>query len=207
MIDVAPPDAGGDDELFERVAAGDPQAVEVFLQKFRPALERHVKIQLRKLRRSTPGAYLATGAEAETESVIQEAHFRFINYLSDKATLVIKDPKSLPAFLNTTARLILTNRIRANQRHRRTDTALPDRRDPAPTAEQIAEIKERREELRRFIARLPDAERQVMELCLRGLQPTEIAERLGLKPSTVRAYIARALAKLNEWFRLEGDAP
>jgi RNA polymerase sigma-70 factor (ECF subfamily) len=49
------------------------------------------------------------------------------------------------------------------------------------------------------VARLPKAERRVVELCLLGdLSTSDAAEVLGVAESTVRAHVSRARARLRE---------
>ncbi|MBN1442727.1 MAG: sigma-70 family RNA polymerase sigma factor [Planctomycetes bacterium] len=58
-----------------------------------------------------------------------------------------------------------------------------------------AEVRER---VRRAVEELPEDQRVVIELRLKGLSAPEIAERLSLQPAAVRKRESRALARLRE---------
>lgn len=63
---------------------------------------------------------------------------------------------------------------------------------------------ETRQRVRAAMARLPDHERAVIEMRLRGLDSTQIAEITGLDPATVRKRASRAAEKLREVLGGEG---
>ncbi|OZM83879.1 response regulator transcription factor [Pseudonocardia sp. MH-G8] len=71
---------------------------------------------------------------------------------------------------------------------------------PGITRRLIAEFARRPEAdppIHRDLQVLTQRELQVLELIARGLSNTEITERLGLSPATIKTYVGRLLAKLH----------
>lgn len=69
--------------------------------------------------------------------------------------------------------------------------------DPRPTPEDHCAQSERRQRLERMLSRLSPALRLAVQLCeLEGLSCRQAAERLGLKPATLKCRVFRARARL-----------
>ncbi len=105
-----------------------------------------------------------------------------------------RNPEILPSFIFGIARNLVNDHFRRLSRNRTEDLS---------TAESIADTnvvtreREMIEDARREIERLDFSDRQILELTLtEGLEPNEIAERLGLPGATVRQRKSRAMKKL-----------
>jgi RNA polymerase sigma-70 factor (ECF subfamily) len=73
---------------------------------------------------------------------------------------------------------------------------VPDMADDASALDEVAEQSERRHSVQRVLARLPEEQRQVLELRLAGLTGPEIAAALGRSHGAVRTTQCRALTQL-----------
>jgi RNA polymerase sigma-70 factor (ECF subfamily) len=103
---------------------------------------------------------------------------------------------------------IAHNEIVSHYRSRRPHTALEDPDvyvDPAPTPEQIAIANSDRAFLRVYMARLPAAERQVVEMTMFGLTNGEISNLTGKTYSAVASLRHRALKRLRDM--MDGKDP
>lgn len=97
--------------------------------------------------------------------------------------------------------------IDASRRHRPTDSldhARPVSREPGP--EQTAVASDQRDHIHAAIARLPETQRQIVELRLVGLRGAEIADVLGMSAGAVKTANYRAFGRLRETLREHHDA-
>lgn len=107
----------------------------------------------------------------------------------------VEQPEQLPSFVFGTARNLLKDGIRTRARERL--GPLPEGEIPSPAQEQ-REF-ERTHAARQAIARLESHERIVLMLSLvEGLNPEQIAARLGINAAAVRQRKARALRRIGE---------
>ena len=94
-----------------------------------------------------------------------------------------------------------------NHRRRHGGRGLPDEigdglPDPAPTPEQLAQLREQADLLREAVGRLPEAYERVVALYyFAGLTSAQIAEEEGVADGTVRWRLHQAVRKL--WFMLQ----
>jgi RNA polymerase sigma-70 factor (ECF subfamily) len=105
---------------------------------------------------------------------------------------------ALPSWIATTVRNLVAKqwRGRARRRARESAAAVPE---PQPATADLVSRVELEEFLLRCVRELPEPERDVVLLrFFEGLGSGEIAARLGVGESTVRARIARALTRLRE---------
>lgn len=96
--------------------------------------------------------------------------------------------------------------IDASRRHRPTaslDDARPVSSDPGPEHAAIASVE--RDRIHAAIARLPETQRQVVELRLVGLRGTEIADVLDMSTGAVKTANYRAFQRLREVLRETDD--
>jgi RNA polymerase sigma factor (sigma-70 family) len=101
----------------------------------------------------------------------------------------------LSAFVCGTARNLANNFLRTRSRQPRVQPLEPEMAAADAVAEQ--EDAERLELVRREIGRLDPTDRSVLEMTLlQGLEPREIATRLGLSAEVVRARKSRAIRKV-----------
>lgn len=143
----------------------------------------------RYLRRRVPDANTADDLLQETFAVIAEDFSRFVAARSRRAWLIG----------------IARNLLRAHLRQAaRRETSCTSDQYAAPTE---ASEDPRLDAMRRAIARLPEAQREVLELRLGDdLTYAEIAEALDLPIGTVRSRIHHAVAALHEWASEVADA-
>ncbi len=174
--------AGAD--LIRKMAAGDPEAFARFYDRYAPLV---LPLILRVVRE-----------RGEASDVLQEV---FWEAWQGAASY---DPErgSPEAWLVTRARSRAIDRVRALRRRSETFVAPVDDAlaaapaDPAGTA---AERAEERGIVRSALARLPDAQREVIELAYyAGLTQTEIAARLKQPLGTVKTRIRLGLERLRE---------
>ncbi|MCB9895310.1 MAG: RNA polymerase sigma factor [Planctomycetes bacterium] len=167
-------------ELTTRLARGEPAALDAILHAHRDAVVRFVRT--------------VTRDENSALDAAQEAFIR-----------LWRNPKSftggsLRAWLFTVARNVALNEFRGNRRR----TARIERvAEPpqAPTADRQAADAERLQQVRDFIATLPEQERSAITLyAAEGLSQAEVAEVLVTSEGAVKQAILSARKKLKERF-------
>lgn len=185
-------------QLVERAAAGDQAAVERLIELHLPSVRAFVRAHMgRQLR-------VRESSSDIVQSVCRELlqHQERFRYPSEGA---------FTAWLFTTARRKIANRVRDMERHKRDagrEQALPDdgvdlaqigaayTKFTSPSASVM-----RREEVERLEAALEQMtpeHREVLTLAhLAGLSRQEIAEQTGSTEEAVRAMLHRAMAKLS----------
>jgi RNA polymerase sigma-70 factor (ECF subfamily) len=99
------------------------------------------------------------------------------------------------AWLFTIARNVVANSYRSSRSQSQLDEAaeLPD---TGPSPEELAIAADERRTLLALLARLPEEQRQVVELRLSGLSGPEIAHALGRSHGAVKVAQFRAIARL-----------
>lgn len=155
--------------LVERVRAGDQAAFDELYKMFAPVVH---------------GIALAKAPRDEADDIVQEVFIQAYKNLSN-----LRDPNLFGAWLAAIAR------NRAAQFHRRhqpteelsEDLSRPD--NPQTEAREILAA----------IRALPDAYRETLILRLvEGMSGSEIAERTGLQPESVRVNLHRGMKLLRE---------
>jgi RNA polymerase sigma factor (sigma-70 family) len=112
----------------------------------------------------------------------------------------LREPDRLAGFVAGTARQLA---LKYHRSRRRDPLPLEEAAEPvaAPPARDY-EAAERRALVEQALERLEEGERQVVELTWHnGLEPREIAGKLGLSGDAVRARKSRALKKIIEYVR------
>jgi RNA polymerase sigma-70 factor, ECF subfamily len=143
-------------------------------------------------------AFLLTGQRAEAEDLTSETFARAL--------------ASVGAIRHQTVRSYLYAIVRnlVNSRHRRPaleqadpdEVALQSAPDPDPGPEEQLEIRQRLVRAGAGLAAMKERDRQVLLLCgLDGLDPTQIADALGLEPGAVRVRLHRARRQLAAWLQ------
>jgi RNA polymerase sigma-70 factor (ECF subfamily) len=177
-------EAGEDDRLIERVAAGDRAALEALVRRHQAAVHR--------LARSL------TSSEQAAEDVLQET---FVTVLRRAETY--RGEGSVRSWLLTVAR-------RAAARHRRVRAGEPKAAEIVPldalglaagwgddSPEMAAAAAEERGALRQALERLAEDDRSIIVLRdLEGLSGAEAADVLGLTPGAAKVRLHRARLKL-----------
>jgi RNA polymerase sigma-70 factor (ECF subfamily) len=177
--------------LTGRVQARDPAAEEELVRRFRPGL---VAIFRARTRDPEAARELAQDTLLAVIAAIREGK--------------VRDPERLAGFVHGVARNVLAGHFRRNA-GRPSTVPIEDVDLPSPVDDDASD---RREIVRRALDALGAEDREVLELTLGlGLQPAEIAERLGLTPDAVRMRKMRATRRaaemLREWLRSPAREP
>jgi RNA polymerase sigma-70 factor (ECF subfamily) len=182
-------DAATDEELLLGIAQGDEQALGVLYDRYGG--------------RAIGLAYRIVGERGAAEDVVQEAFLsiwrRAISYEQGRG----RAQHWLLAIVHNRA----IDRVRSAAGRRGTDTPLDlvDRvltlDDPWHGIDGLVQ----REELRLWLASLPDTARRTLELAyFEGYMQREIAEMMGVPVGTVKARIRSALRKVRELAEAQG---
>jgi RNA polymerase sigma-70 factor, ECF subfamily len=186
-----------DQQLMQRVSERDAGAFEELCARHSEPLRRHL---LRMLR----------DADA-AEDVLQETLLRVWTHAGQW------DGRGAPrAWLFRVATNLALNHVRALRRRPQQPLVLPP--DPSEADEEPAipgwmvdtvslgpgealELAERRDRLRRLVAQLPEEKREVLQLIHDAeMEISEVAERLGIPPGTVKSRLHYATQRLaREW--------
>jgi RNA polymerase sigma-70 factor (ECF subfamily) len=137
---------------------------------------------------------------ALAEDVAQETLRRTLEALRGGR---IEKMESLPSFLFETARYVCMNKTRSSGREAKAfqRVTAAGEEDSSTSADPLAELiaDQRCEEVRRGLARLDEADRQVLVLSYdEALGAEEIGQRLGVTAGAIRVRRHRALARLAE---------
>jgi RNA polymerase sigma-70 factor (ECF subfamily) len=167
------------------------------------ARERYAELVARHQRRAARIAYHYVRDSAEADEAVQDAFVKAYSHLSTFR-------EELPFEVWFTRILIngCLDRIKARTRRERWVTSMPDgpggERDfaertpghgPSPEAQLLS--RERRRQVAKAIAKLPDRQRSVFMLShYEGCTSREVSAMTGLNESTVRVHLFRAIRKL-----------
>lgn len=184
-----------DIELLASIAKGDAGANDAIGELY----DRHVStlfpIALRILRE-----------RAEAEDVIHDSfvavHERASQYVAERGSVI--------AWLVTLVRNLSIDRTRRRERRGvlAREVIANEAPPPVPTPEMLTADAAERDKIRRALARLPDAQRQTLEVAFfEGLSYPEIAAREDVPLGTIKSRAARALAALREALIEEGLIP
>ena len=184
--------------LLERVAAGDPDAVEDLFARHRPALVAFVDLRLDR----------AVRTRLDASDVVQEAQAELARRMAD---YLARRPMPFHLWARKTAfeRLLKARRAhRADRRDVAREAAGVDRSSvalahalvaPGPTASEAAAAREAAERVARAVEGLSEADREVLLMRhVEGLSHPEIACLLGIDPAAARQRYGRALFRLQK---------
>jgi RNA polymerase sigma factor (sigma-70 family) len=174
--------------FLERIAAGDPSAVDGCLEKYRGLVWSMARRFL--------------GNRADAEDAVQDIFIdlwlhagRFDSALA---------PES--AFIATVARRRLIDKQRRSGRRQATVPLIEEPAVASSTAERLENLEES-QHTRRLFDRLRPPERQVLELSFdSGLSQQEIAEATKLPLGTVKTHTRRGLQRLRQLLESSGPA-
>jgi RNA polymerase sigma-70 factor (ECF subfamily) len=182
-----PPDADPETHaaLAARVLAGETAAEDDLVRRFRPGLVAVLRARTR-----------------DPEAARELAHDTLLAVIASLREGKLRDAEKLPAFVHGVARNLLAGHFR--RRAAEPPTVPLDEVDVAAPRDEAAE--DRAALVRQVLEALGTDDRQVLELSLGlGLQPAEIATRLGLSPDAVRMRKMRATRRageiLRDWLR------
>lgn len=172
-------------DIARRVAEGDSKAFETLFRRLSERVFRYVRGM--------------TGEESVAHDITQDT---FVRLWSSRDRLA--DVEWVEAYVFQTARRLVYNRTR-DERVRRKNEALlnaddMDARPPAPDDEVDTDLL--RELLDRWIADLPDRQREALTLRrMEGMSHDTIAGVMGISKHTVNTHIMRAMNALRERLR------
>lgn len=178
-------------ELVAAMSRGSSDALAVLYDRYSPML---MALAVRVLR-----------DPAEAEEILQEA------FLQAWRQAKRYDPSrsSVVTWLVLLTRSRAIDRLRSRRVAERTVTAVRDEQTTvhtSPTGVRDVLLQERRTRLRQELARLPEAQREVLELAFfRGLTQREIAEETGTPLGTIKTRSLLAMKKLRQALQDEMD--
>ena len=146
-----------------------------------------------KFRRNLLNFFWRSGVSPfEGEDLVQETYLRLWKYRRE-----YRPTAKLSTFLFLLARQVRLDALRRDTRRERREqdwgSGRPDVQEASPVCE--------REDVRRAVARLPEAMREVVELgVFQELPYADVAEILGIPVGTVKSRMFNAIKKLKEMF-------
>ena len=191
-------DSGPTRDLLDQVAHGNRQALEQLLDQHRPALRDFVDCHL------DPGIR----GRVDPSDVVQETHLEVVRRIDD---YLAQRPMPFHLWLRKKAYDRLLNLRRDHRRHRRSvdrEVRWPARsslllakpflmRSGCPS--QQLETRELAERAAAVVARLPEADREILLLRqAEGMSFEEIACLLDIEPAAARKRFGRALIRLQK---------
>ena len=181
--------AGSDDakrwqDLANRVRQGDSSAEEELGVHFHPRILAMAVVRLRD-------------PEAARE-IAQEVLLAVLVALREGK---VREPEKLPAFVSGTARNLVNNHFRSLREQPNT-VALDPETPSAVNAATEAELAEQRRTVRGALEHIDPRDRVILLLTLvEGMNPREIASRVGLSAENVRTRKMRAIRQVTEDLR------
>jgi len=170
-----------DEELLEAIAAGDDAALAALYDRFgRPAYG----LALRILR-----------DQALAEDAVQEA-FLAIWRAADS----YRRERAKPAtWILTLVHRRAVDLVRREDRRRADALVEEPQEEAAQTVHEEADLRDRRTAVQAALRRLPDDQREALELAYYGgYTQSELAERLGVPLGTIKSRMFTGLARLRE---------
>jgi RNA polymerase sigma-70 factor, ECF subfamily len=139
---------------------------------------------------------LALGLDAaKAQEIAQDAFVRLYTGLRDGAS--IEDPKS---WVYRVAHNLGLNSLSRSNRESPYDAAIAENlADPGKNPEQELIEKQWTEGVQAAIKSLSKRQRLCLELRCEGLEYRQIAEVLGIQPSTVAEFVRRGIRQLRRW--------
>ncbi|MEE6262458.1 RNA polymerase sigma factor ShbA [Plantactinospora sonchi] len=177
--------AAPETELVARAARGDPEATAALLAEVRPGLVRYCRARLGRI----------GGAYATADDVAQEvclAVLRALPRYRDQG-------RPFSAFVYGVAahKVADAQRIAVRDSAVTSSGGLPDEPDRDPGPEQRAVATDLARRLSALLARLPEAQREIVLLRVAvGLTADEVGVIVGMSAAAVRVAQSRALARL-----------
>jgi RNA polymerase sigma factor (sigma-70 family) len=166
-------------ELVRRARGGEVLAYEELVRRYQGIAHRT--------------AYLITGQAAEAEDAAQQAFIKAYRALGR----FDPDRPFRPWLLRIVGNEARNARRSTGRRAAMELAGALQPEDPAPSPEQEAMVRERRESLLRVLGGLPEADRRVIALrYFLDLSEAEMAEILAVAPGTVKSRLSRALGRL-----------
>jgi len=176
-----------DQQLSERMAAGDQAAFEMLVTRYHGPLLNYTNQRL--------------GDRQKAQDIVQETFIRLIRHLKQHGTL-----EHVRSWLYRVA-LNMCKDYWKSAAYRSEGLAgeeMPDAHDPAPGAEELMERQETSLEIAASLESLPDIQQEIVSLrFFHDLKLQEIADLVGLPLSTVKTHLYNALRKLKKTLTVE----
>jgi RNA polymerase sigma factor (sigma-70 family) len=175
--------------ILERIAAGDPAAVDECIDRYGALVWSLARRHLRQ--------------HADAEDAVQEIFIeiwrnavRFDSGIASEAT-----------FITMISRRRLIDRQRKQSRTIATQSIVEEPATSSCPHQERVELEEDAERARLFMGRLRTEERRVLELALlEGLTQSQIAEAASMPLGTVKTHARRGLIRLREMLEADLDA-
>jgi RNA polymerase sigma factor (sigma-70 family) len=177
-------------ELVERARRGDPEAAQLLIERYEPAIRRQVRFALMDNRLKQV---------LEETDICQSIMAQFFVGLW-AGQLEFDGPERLIGLLKEMVRNKITDKARywkARRRdHRRSIGPLDPALEPASPDPTPSRVIADAELLAEFERRLPDRERAILIRRRQGMNWVEIAQHTGGTPESVRKRFERAVARV-----------
>ncbi|EHB59583.1 RNA polymerase sigma factor [Paenibacillus lactis] len=171
-----------DQQLSERMAAGDQEAFELLVTRYHGPLLSYTTRQLTDRQKA--------------QDIVQETFIRLIRHLRTHGTL-----EHVRSWLYRVA-LNMCKDYWKSAAYRSEGLAgedLPDAHDPAPGAQELIERQETSHEIAVSLGTLPDVQQEIITLrFFHDLKLQEIADLVDLPLSTVKTHLYNGLRKLKK---------
>lgn len=142
-------------------------------------------------------AYALVGNKADAEDILQEAYFKLWHKRNE-----LPDMENPEAFCVTLVRNLCLDFLRsprANQREEEIEEVVSFETDTSPDRE--LETKDKEQQIRQLISRLPHNQRQVLRLKgIDNCSMDEIEQITGLSAVNIRVLLSRARKAIREQF-------
>lgn len=176
-------------ELVARVRGGDPVALGEALRRLDPTMRRYASILCRQ--------------PDDAQEIAQDALI-----LASRALRSFDGRAALTSWAWPIARTACNRRLRKRREELPGEDAAAELVDEAPTPDELAELEQRAEVVRRAVARLPEAYRAALELRdVEGLSGDEAAQRIGLSLEALKSRLHRARTLLRDELEREFGGP
>ncbi|MEC0206115.1 RNA polymerase sigma factor [Paenibacillus lautus] len=176
-----------DQQLSERMAAGDQEAFEMLVTRYHGPLLSYTTQRL--------------ADRQKAQDIVQETFIRLIRHLKQHGTL-----EHVRSWLYRVA-LNMCKDYWKSASYRSEGLAgeeMPDAYDPAPGAEELVERQETSLEIAASLESLPDIQQEVISLrFFHDLKLQEIADLVDLPLSTVKTHLYNGLRKLKKTLSME----
>jgi len=141
--------------------------------------------------------YRFTGDSDTAADIAQEAFLRLLEHDLPR--------EEVRPWIFVVATNLARDGVRKKDRRRRLLIANPDRREGTTSPQEELERAERIAQVRQALDELPGRDRQMLLMREEGFSYAEIAEAVGVRPTSVGALIARALKKFHAAYLPPGD--
>ncbi|MBI4902447.1 MAG: sigma-70 family RNA polymerase sigma factor [Acidobacteria bacterium] len=175
--------SGPETAWVDRIRAGDRGAEELLVRFFQPRVHAFARRNLHD--------------PIQTEELVQDTLWAAIRAAREGR---IDDPANLPGFIYGIARRRVADAVRKSARD--PHVRWPEDFDPPALHDERQAGREREAVAADAISTLEPADRGILNMCLiEGLETSEIAQRLQMRPDAVRQRKSRALKRIIDRIR------